>query len=348
METLTSREHDVLKLILEDYITTAQPVGSRAVSKRSELGLSPASMRTVMADLTDKGYLEQPHTSAGRIPTARAFRFYLDSDLAPRPVTASARKRIRTTMASAGLDTPHMLTEASKLMAGLTHQISMVISPGFSDAKWKEIDFVQVKPGLALAVLVLEGGEVTNKLLEVEDDCTGDVLRTFANFLNETYQGKPLSEVRARIRVELADARFQLSTMCYSALLLAKEACDQPERRDIFMDGAANLLRHAEFADVARMRELLQLLEERGRLLTLLDKMLAQDAMGVQITLGQEEQHLGEGLGQLSVITAIYGDKSTTQGSMAVIGPLRMDYASILPTVDYISQTLTSLLKSRY
>ncbi len=348
MDSLTAREHEVLKTIMEDYITTAQPVGSRAVSKRSDLQLSPASMRNVMADLTDKGFLEQPHTSAGRIPTAQAFRFYLDSDLAPKPVAQAARKRIRTTIASAGLDTPQMLTEASKLMAGLTHQISMVISPGFQDAKWKEIDFVMVKPGLVLAVLVLEGGEVYNKLLSVEDDCNADQLRHFANFLNETYHGKTLSEARARIRVELADTKLQLSKMCHSALLLAKEACDQPERRDIFVDGAANLLRHAEFADVERMRELLGLLEERSRLLDILDKILTQDEAGVKITLGQEEQNLGNSLSNLSVITTTYGDKSTTQGSMAVIGPLRMDYATILPMVDYISQTLTTLLKARY
>lgn len=350
MHALTPREHEVLKIIMEDYISTAQPVGSRAVSKRSGLKLSPASMRNVMADLTDKGFLEQPHTSAGRVPTSQAFRFYLDSGLPPRPVDDDARQQIQSAILASGLDLHRMLHQASRLMAGLSQQVSMVITPGLQDTRWKEIDFVRVKAGLVLAVLVLDGGEVCNKLLPAEDDLGADELRRFANFLNDTYRGKTLSEARSLIRKELADARRQLSKLCHSALLLAKETTDQPAGRDVFVDGAANIPRHAEFADIERLRELLSLLEERSRLLDILDKILVTDAHapGLRITLGQEEQDLGEGLKSLSVISTTYGDHATPRGSLAIIGPMRMDYASIVPMVDTIAQTLTSLLKARF
>ncbi|GAB7082136.1 heat-inducible transcriptional repressor HrcA [Megalodesulfovibrio paquesii] len=350
MHALTPREHEVLKTIMEDYIATAQPVGSRAVSKRSGLALSPASMRNVMADLTDKGFLEQPHTSAGRVPTAQAFRFYLDTGLPPRPIDEDARTQIQTAILSSGLDLHRMLTQASRLMAGLTHQVSMVISPGLQDARWKEIDFVRIKAGLVLAVLVLEGGEVCNKILPVEDDVCADELRRFANFLNDSYRGKTLREARGLIRKELADARKQLSRLCHSALLLARETCDRPPGRDIIVDGAANIPRHVEFTDIERLRDLLSLLEERSRLLDILDKILAadQDSPGLRVTLGQEDQYLGEGLKSLSVISTGYGDSATPRGTLAIIGPMRMDYASIVPMVDTIAQTLTSMLKARF
>ncbi len=343
-EQLLPREAEVLRIIIEDYIAKALPVGSRTVAKQSGLKLSPASMRNVMSDLTEKGYLEQPHTSAGRIPTVTAFRHYLDTAFTPLDLTEEYKRSIGQRLKESGLELSDVLSQAGKLVSSLSQQVSMVLAPRNEDVRWREIDFALVKPDLVLAVLILDGGIVQNKLLHVEETVTREELEKFRNYLNEHYRGLTLSEARARILNELHNAKRRLKLLYQRALRLARNTFEQNPSRTVYVEGTLNILEHAEFADVAKMRDILRLLEERTRLLDLLDKTI--EGQGIRIMLGQEAEL--DDLHGCSVICSSYGDEVRPLGVVGVIGPLRMDYARVVPVVEYISQTLTGLLKERF
>lgn len=342
---LTQREIEVLITVVEDYITNAAPVGSRTVAKKSGLRLSPASMRNTMADLTDKGYLGQPHTSSGRVPTLKAFRFYLDSTLQPAPLPEQDQVDIMRYLDRAGLDLNDILSQATRLVSSLSNQLTMVLSPDRDEVRLREIDFTLIKPRLILAVLILEGGIVQNKLLEVDEELTKDDLRRFSNYLNEHYQGLPLSEARVRILSELQGAKERLQLMYQRALRLARHALESARQREVYVEGTVNMLNHVEFSNIARMRDVLNLIEERGRLLELLDKTIVAEE-GARVTLGGEADL--EDLSECSVISAPYGGDSMRMGVVGVIGPVRMDYARVVPVVDYIAQALTHLLRQRF
>lgn len=343
-EELLPREKEVLKVIIEDYIAKAIPVGSRTVAKQSGLKLSPASMRNVMSDLTEKGYLEQPHTSAGRIPTVQAFRHYLDAVFLPVQLTTGHKQVISRQLQEAGLEISDVLSQASKLVSSLSHQVSLVLAPSHEDVRWREMDFALIKPGLVLAVLILDGGIVQNKLLSVEENVTKDDLATFRNYLNEHYQGLTLSEARRRIIAELDNAKRRLKLLYRRALRLARTTFEENPSREVFVEGTSNILEYAEFSDVHKMREILRLLEERTRLLHILDKTISGE--GIKIMLGHESEL--EDLQDCGVVCSSYGEDFRPLGVVGVIGPLRMDYARIIPVVDYISQALTGLLKDRF
>ncbi len=399
--TLAQREADVLSTIIESYIATAMPVGSRTVAGASRLRLSAASMRNTMADLTDKGYLEQPHTSAGRIPTAKAFRVYVDSLLRLRPISREEKGEILSRLTQQGLEISQMLQQASAMVSSLSHQVALVLAPGGNDVRWRRMDFALLADKLVLAVLVLDGGIVRNRVVPVEEHVTADDLTSFANYLNCHYTGLTLSEARLRILNEMHSAEAHLERLCSRALLLARLAFNDQheEERQIFVDGTLTLLDKAEFTDSGRMRDLLALLEERSRLLRLLDSTMRGTDVSVSIApsiaadpdevppgeacrdeacagygrgragtanglhhalAGQRTAHQAahcaagskdagadRGLVGLSVISAPYGGE-TPLGVVSVIGPLRMDYGTVVPVVDCISKSLSTLLKDRF
>lgn len=342
-ESLLPREAEVLKVIIEDYIAKASPVGSRTVAKRSGLQLSPASMRNVMADLTEKGFLEQPHTSAGRVPTVSAFRYYLYSAFTPSLLTEEHKHSIYTQLQDAGLELSDMLVQASKIVSSFSHQVAMIVAPRHEDVRWREIVFSLIKPGLALAVLVLEGGIVQNKLVPVEADVTPNDLEKFRNYLNDHYKGLTLSEARRHILDELLNAKRRLKLMYKRALRIARTTFEQNPLREVFVDGTTNIFEHAEFLDMARLRDVLRLLEERTKLLDILDRTIAEG--GVSIVLGQESQV--DDLQEMGMVSSPYGEDAPL-GVVSVLGPLRMDYARVIPVVEYISETLTGILKERF
>ncbi len=346
MTNLLEREIEVLKIIIEEYIEHAQPVGSRTVSKQSALKLSAASMRNVMADLTDKGFLEQPHTSAGRVPTALAFRHYLDTNLETNPISDEERQRINTTLENAGLELHDILNQASRLVSSYSQQVGMVLAPNQEDVRWREIGFILVKsgrPAMIMTVLILDGGIVQNRLVELDDAITTDELIKFSNYLNDNFQGMTLSEVRYRILLDLEDEKDRLKQLYRNALNLAKSTFEKSEERRLFVDGTLHILEAAGQNQFTKMRDILLLIEERSRLLELLDQTIMEQ--GVRIILGDESDV--ESLDQCGVISSSYGPNSPL-GVVSVIGPIRMNYAKVIPVVDYISKKLTDLLKTRF
>jgi len=343
---LPDREREVLTTIIEAYITTALPVGSRAVSRQSHLGLSPASIRNLMADLTEAGYLEQPHTSAGRVPTAKAFRLYLDEVMRERPLPEAHKRRIATMLRSAGLDLGDILRQASRLLSGLSLQVAMVVSPRYPDTRWKRIDFSLLNPGLVMAILVLQGGLVRNRIIETAVEVTADDLVGYANYLNHLFTDRTVAEVRSRLVAELREAERTLNALYQRALTLAQAAFEhEPEpASEVIVDGASNILSQPEFMSAEQMREVMRVLEERTILLELLDK-TATDLRPV-VTIGSETTL--DVLTELGVITAPYGTGSGPQGAIGLIGPVRMDYAGLVPVVNFTASALTRLLDRHF
>ena len=341
---LPNREREVLTTIIEAYIVSALPVGSRAVSKQSRLGLSPASIRNIMADLTDEGYLEQPHTSAGRVPTAKAFRFYLDEVMLERPLPEEQKLRIADILASAGLELNNILRQTSRLLSGLSLQVAMVVAPRHADTRWKRIDFSLLNPGLVMVILVLQGGLVRNRVIETPLEVTADDLVTYANYLNHLFTDHTVAEVRARIEAELREAEHTLNALYQRALMLARSAFERGAvtESEIMVDGTMNILSQPEFTDSEHVRGVMRVLEERTILLELLDK-TASDWKTV-VTIGGESDLTS--LNDLGVIAAPYG--SGPLGAIGLIGPVRMDYATLVPVVNFTARALTRLLDRHF
>lgn len=344
--SLLDREREVLTTIIEAYIASAAPVGSRTVSKQSVLGLSPASIRNIMADLTEAGYLAQPHTSAGRVPTAKAFRFYLDTVMRPAEMPEAQRRRIADGLSTAGLEVGDMLRRASRLLAGLSLQVAMVVVPKESTARWKRIDFSLLNSGLVMVLLVLQGGLVRTRVIETDPEVTADDLVYYANYLNDLFTDMTVAEARLRLLAELEQARQSLSALCRRALSMARVAVEQEREAaaEVFVDGTPNILSQPEFTDAEHMRELMRVLEERTILLNLLDK--TANELKTVITIGGESDQAA--LAELGVITAPYGTGCVPLGAIGVIGPLRMDYAKLVPVVNCTADTLTRLLDRHF
>jgi len=337
---LTTREIEVLTAIVEDYIAKAQPVGSRTVSKAGRSRLSPASIRNTMSDLTDKGYLGQPHTSAGRIPTARAFRLYLDRVMQLRPLTVPTQQMMQAQLGNAGLEIDDILRHASRLLSRVSNQVCMVLGPRHSQALWRQIDFVLLRPGLVMAILVLQGGLVQKRMVSVAEDICADDLVHFGNYLNHHFQNLTVAEVRTRIIAEMGAAERELSNRTGRAMRLAMDTFSTSEAPEVFVEGTLNMLSQPEFSDIAAMRDILKALEDRTHLLEVLDKTMEE--YRTVVVLG-EEARVGD-LAGCGLVSAPYGPQGSPLGSVSVIGPIRMDYAEVVPLVDYTARLISTML----
>lgn len=341
---LNEREIHILISIIELYIETAEPIGSRTISRRSGLGLSPASIRNVMADLTDKGFLEQPHTSAGRVPTALAFDFYLARGHWPSTLPDAQRSAILTSLTETRGDLSDLLRQACRLLSTISHQVCMVMTPVQSDVRWKRIEFALIKPDLVMVVLVLQGGLIQKKMVELDTAVTPDDLTRYANYLNDLFADKTVAQVRAHILAETRSARSALSECFSQALRLAGETVDAGEGRELFVEGALHILSQPEFAGRESIRRILQMLEERTQLLEILDKVVASG--GVLVTLGQEAADVG--VPGISVIARPYGAEGTPIGVIGLLGPMRMNYAGLMPAISCTAAAISDILRKRF
>ncbi len=345
--TLTNREVEVLSIIIESYIHTSTPVGSRYVAKKSQLNLSPASMRNIMADLTEKGFLTQPHTSAGRVPTEKAFRYYISQILKPKLLSREKKHRIKKYLfeLSFSSDITDLLESTSKLLSSQASQVGMVVSPEVSNIRWKHIDLVLVKPGLVLVVLIFEGGMVQNKVLNIDEKISFEELVRYRNYLNEKFKGHTISEVKKKILEEMKEAHNKFNELYSKALSLAKKAfVNVKSEREIYVDGALMVLEQLERKDIESMKELLEFLEHRSQILELIDKI--SHSKGVIITFGGDLDD--ERLKEWSIISSPYRVKGETLGIVGTIGPINMDYSRVIPVVDYVAKMLSQILEMRF
>ena len=341
-QILTDRDREVLEAIITDYIQTAEPVGSRTVSKKSIIALSPATIRNVMADLEEMGFLTQPHTSAGRVPTDRAFRFYVDSILEVQKLRLADRGRIEMGFQDEGMDTNEIMKRASSLLSLLSKQTGVILAPRFGSNIFKHIEFIKLREKTILVIIVSKSGEVQNKLIESDEDMSQDELDKYSRYLTEIMGGLNLVEARRKILEEMKKEKVLFDKLMYRALQLSQKALEDEGEGDLYIEGKTNILQSPEFADLEKMRNLLQAFEEKTKIVKLLDKALL--AHGIQIFIGGENEF--NEMKDCSVIAAPYSRENFTLGTLGIIGPTRMDYPSIIPIVDYTAKIVGKILES--
>ncbi|MDR3073164.1 MAG: heat-inducible transcriptional repressor HrcA [Deltaproteobacteria bacterium] len=339
-----SRETTVLASVIKAYTGTGEPVPSAVVASKSGLNLSPATIRAVMAELTVMGYLAQPHVSAGRVPTAKALRFYVDVVLTPRPLPRPQKDAITKALDLESADIPHILRRASGMVSSQCLQLGVVLAPRRDEMHWRTIEFSSISPSLVLAVLILDGGIVRTRMVPVSGEYTADELVRFGNYLNSSFKGCTLSEARRRIEDELALAGEQLEAMRRTALARSRPALDGlEEEREVFMDGIKTVSHSSEFADTARLRELLSFMEERPKLLDLLERTMREKDLSVSFIQGDYDAS------PWAVVSAPYtaDEAGGPLGVVSAVGLPNMDYARILPIVAHIAGAVASAMRRR-
>lgn len=346
-EALNERAQQLLKLLVEHYIRDGQPVGSRTLSRDLGMNLSAATIRNVMSDLEELGFVHSPHTSAGRVPTDKGYRFFVDTLLKFQPLEEEKIAAIQSRLVEHANDPKAIVAAASQMLSSVTHLAGVVTLPRQSHASLSQIEFVPLSDNRVLAVLVVNGREVQNRILQLERYYSADELRRAANYLNQQFGGKELSQVREHLVNELKQTREHLNQMMLDAIRLAQQVVSPTApaggRMEYVMAGETNLMGFAELSNVDKLRRLFEAFTQQRDILHLLDQSLK--AEGVQIFIGQESGYTI--LDDCSIVTAPYTLDQEVVGVLGVIGPTRMAYERVIPIVDITAKLLGSALNSR-
>ncbi|HMV38067.1 heat-inducible transcriptional repressor HrcA [Plasticicumulans sp.] len=342
---LSDRAQLLLKALVQRYIEDGQPVGSRTLAKNTGMDLSPATIRNVMSDLEELGFLRAPHTSAGRVPTVRGYRFFVDTLMQVRPLENAAVQSMERELRGAH-STHGLVQSASTLLSGLSHMAGIVMIPRRDSVTLRQIEFLPLSERRVLAIIVVNEREVQNRILHVSRDYTRTELTEAANYLNRLFAGHDLQQVRAQLLAELQAAELEANDLLQRVAEMAEQALS-PEARelpdDFVLAGQTNLMGFSELADVQRLRGLFEAFTHKRDLLGLFDQCLRAD--GVQIYIGDESGY--EVLDECSVIAAPYGCPGQTLGVLGIIGPTRMAYERVVPLVDVTAKLLSAALNSQ-
>ncbi len=335
---LNDRARILLKTLVERYIEDGQPVGSRTLSEHAGLNLSPATIRNVMADLEEGGFIVSPHTSAGRVPTPRGYRLFVDSLITVRPLAQPELFQIENTLVPD--DPQRLVSAASQLLAELTHFAGVVATPKRRSQRFRQIEFLSLSDKRILLIIVSADGEVQNRIILTERPYSQSQLTQAANFFNHHYSGLSFEEVRPRLVNELATLQSDISQLMQTAVEASSRAFGQ-SNTEYIIAGEINLLKTPDLSsDMNRLRELFHMFESKTDLLQLLN--IGQTADGVQLYIGAEAGVAT--LDECSVITAPYEVDGEVVGTLGVIGPTRMAYERIIPIVDITARLLSNAL----
>lgn len=346
-EPLNERAQQLLRVLIESYIRDGQPVGSRVLSRDSGLSLSSATIRNVMADLEELGFVTSPHTSAGRVPTDKGYRFFVDTLLHVRPLEDEALSEIRRQLEAVQDSSKALVSTASQLLSSVTRLAGVVTLPRTQQASVTQIEFVGLSENRVLVVLVFDDREVQNRIIQLERYYSPDELKRASNFLNEHIRGRTLGQVRAEILRQIQETHEHMNQLMVDAIAVAKKVFDvnpgAEEKLEYVIAGETNLMGVAEMSNVERLRRLFEAFNEKRDFLNLLDHSLK--AEGVQIFIGHESGY--RVLDDCTVITAPYAAGDSVMGVLGVIGPTRMAYERVIPIVDMTAKLLGAALNSR-
>ena len=340
-ERLTEREGKILYAVINEYIHTATPIGSQTIADTYDVGLSPASVRNIMALLEEKGYLMQPHTSAGRVPTERGFRFYVDTYLKKRNLNRREKERIRSSYNLERLDVEEVVKETSRVLSLFSHYLGVVLAPKLTHTSIKRFELISVKKNYILVILISSSGIIYKQLVKVEEEFGQEDLDRMANFLNSFASGLTLREVKKRVVEEMRKEKNLVDRLLMKALEIGKATITDAEKaKDVYIEGRSNILSQPEFRDLQKMEALLKAVEEKGAILKILDQCLK--SKGLQIFIGSENP--GEEIRTCTIIAAPYGTGEEVLGTLGVIGPIRMDYERIIPLVEYTAALVGNMI----
>jgi len=334
---LSERAQSLLKVLVERYIADGQPVGSRALSRFSNLELSPATIRNVMADLEEMGFVASPHTSAGRVPTPKGYRLFVDTLLTVRPMEEVERQQLEEQLTP---DDPHrMVSAASQILSDLTHFAGIVVAPRRRGAVLRHVEFFGLSEKRVLLIMVGSDGEVQNRVLVTDRTYTPAQLTEAANYINQHYAGLEFDQLRGKVRGELMDLQGDISTLMRAAIETGSATGVRQPGEAVVISGGRNLLEVGDLSnDMARLRRLFDLFERKTQLLELLEQ--SERADGVKIFIGGESTLVP--LDECSIVTAPYEVDGQVVGTVGVIGPTRMAYERVIPIVDVTAKLLSS------
>jgi heat-inducible transcriptional repressor len=339
-DKLSPRDREILRDIIVTYILSGEPVSSRSVSKQSPLGLSAASIRNVMADLEELGFLAQPHTSAGRVPTPAAYHLFIDSLMQARKVPARERRYIDENLKTVPADADQLLGVTSHLLSELTHLVGIVVTPTWGDTALRAVEFVPLTGRKVLCVVVSSNGFVEKKIIETEQEIPRQELVRISNYLTENFAGQSLREIRDRLLVKMSEERAQMDSMLSLAIELARRGLDLDLRPEVHLDGTAVLLSQPELSDIQRVRRMFDAFADKARLVQILNRCILGG--GVRVLIGEDSDLTSEL--DFSLVAAPYRMGDRTLGTLGIVGPSRMDYEKIIPLVHYLGETLSRAL----
>lgn len=340
---LNERAQHLLKVLVQRHIRDGQPVGSRVLTRDSGLALSPATVRNVMSDLEELGYVQAPHTSAGRVPTDKGYRFFVDTLLTVRNLTVPEVDRMRIRLDAAG-GASSLVDSASSLLSGLTRYAGLVTLPRHSYNAFRQVEFLPLSERRVLVIVIVNEHEVQNRVIQTNRDFSANELREVANFLNQEFAGKDFGTVRKNLVEEIDRTRQHMNRLMASVVEMAEKVfVEQAPESDYVLAGQTNLMEYAELANVEKLRELFEAFNQKRDVLHILDQSIR--AQGVQIFIGQESGYnVFDGC---SLVTSTYTVDGEVLGVLGVIGPTRMPYERVIPIVDLTARLLGEALNPK-
>ena len=339
--TLAQRECEILAETIRIYTLSGEPVSSRSIAKMGGGALSPATIRNVMADLEDLGYLAQPHTSAGRVPTRAGYHLYIDSLMRSRGVPLRERRQIEETLGAVLPDTDDLMSSASHLLSELTQQIGIVITPTLGETVLRSVSFVNLSGSKVLCVVVSASGFVDNKVIELENRAPREELVRLSNYLTDQFSGLTLRQIRDRLLTMMAEERATMDQLLANAMKFAQQALLESDRRDVLVEGTAALLSQPELHDIERVRRLLETFADKAELVSVLSHLI--EGPGVRVIIGNDSD-LTSDL-DFSLVATPYGVGDHQMGTVGIFGPSRMEYQKVIPLVNYFGERLSRALE---
>ncbi len=340
---LSARDREILRDIIGTFIATGEPVSSRSVAKHPHHGVSSATIRNVMADLEDLGFLAQPHTSSGRVPTEDGYHFYIDSLMPSRQISVRDRAFIDAELGAGG-EGDRLMNAASQLLSQLSNQIGIVLTPSIGETELKSISFVQLSGRKVLCIVVSSSGFIDNKLIATSGEIPADELLRISNYVTEHFAGLTVRQIRDKLIRLMAQERARVDQLLASAIELARTALEVEDGQDLVVQGTNSLLNLPELANLERVQRLLDTFAERAGLVQLLNQLMS--GQGVRVLIGGDNDLTAEL--DFSLVATSYGVAGKPLGTLGVFGPKRMPYQRMIPLVHYFGERLSRALENAY
>lgn len=339
---LTDRQLLIFQVIVDDFIRSAQPIGSRSLSKKEDISFSSATIRNDMADLEELGFLEKTHTSSGRIPSEKGYRFYVDHLLAPQKLDTHDMQSVKSIFAERLYELEKIVQKSAKILSELTNYTSIVLGPAVRENKLKKIQIVPLNKETAIAIIVTDKGHVDNRMFHLPEGLDASDIEKMVNILNERLTGVPLEDLNDKIYKEVATLLRQHIRNYDSMLHAFADTLKIPSNEKVFFGGRTNILSQPEFHDIEKVKSLLNMIEHEKSMYDL----IRRNPTGIHVKIGKENNN--SAMENCSLITATYSVGEEQLGTIAILGPTRMEYSRVISLLQTISQDLTSVLTKLY
>ncbi len=339
---LTDRQLLILQVIIDDFIQSAHPIGSRSLSQKKEILLSSATIRNEMAELEEFGYIEKTHTSSGRIPSEKGYRYYVDHLLSPQALSSGDINKIHSIFAERMYELENIVQKSASILSELTNYTAILLGPAVKENKLKRLQIVPLNQETAVAIMITDTGHVENRIFTIPENIAPKEIEKLVNILNDKLSGVPISELRSTIYKEVADL-LRLHIQQYDLMLKSiTETVDLPSSDKVFFGGKMNMLNQPEFHHIDKIRSLMDLIEQEQGIVDL----FRQTPQGIHVRIGTENNNIV--MEDCSLITATYAIGEEQVGTIAILGPTRMEYSRVISLLDFISKDMSIALTRLY